>query len=249
MSYFAAQGGPARRTYVDTSRPLYGLGGMTLGGMTLGGVGQYVLRGLGTDPTPGTPPVAAEKPATPAAAEFWMPDGIRHLFLMPGGVPNAALAASFLAKFAGRMVDANGAFFQGIACDNVAGGTGPGQSVDATQVFRQWQAAGFFVVASTKAGYCNQAKGAYGQAEWIAYRVPKEEIGKLVGSSTEYVYGLPWAEPPTRASWEKYLPYVGKGGKGDTVTGMVTKAGMSGKGLIVGGAVLAAIFFATRDRY
>lgn len=190
MSYFGSTGRRAH-AYMDVSQPLYGLGMAAYEQ-----VGAYELAGLGNEP------------AAPAASEpFFMPAGLQHLFLVAEGQPRAE-GQDFLAKFTGKMVPSMSAF-DGAICDNVAGAPGSGESVDAAQAIKTWQAAGFFVAASQKAGICDRHPRAFGKATWTAYRVPKERIGELVGSP-DFIWGLPWGDAPTAANWAKYASYLGK---------------------------------------
>lgn len=203
------------------------------------------VRGLGVlgdEPTPGP---------TAAPAGFSMPSGLKSIWFDESGAPRPE-SQSYLAKFFGRMVDATGALYQGVICDNVSGGTAPGASVDASQAIDNWSKAGFFVIASQQAGVCDGAKGAYGKATWTVYRLPKERLAEIVGAPV-FVVRLPFDKTPTAANWAEYAPYlmapVGPDGKaGGAVP--VQNAGISGNTLMWGVAIAAAAYWWFRhERY
>lgn len=207
---------------------------------TVDGLGS--LGALGDEPTPGP---------TAAPAGFSMPSGLKSIWFDESGAPRPE-SQSYLAKFFGRMVDATGALYQGVICDNVSGGTAPGASVDASQAIDNWSKAGFFVIASQQAGVCDGAKGAYGKATWTVYRLPKERLAEIVGAPV-FVVRLPFDKTPTAANWAEYAPYlmapVGPDGKaGGAVP--VQNAGISGN-TIMWGVLIGAIglWFFKHERF
>jgi len=247
VSYFGSTPG-YRHKYIATDQPLYGLGSAGIPGVntsgwgsqrptSLGNPSQTVdglgsLGALGDEPTPGP---------TAAPAGFSMPSGLKSIWFDESGAPRPE-SQSYLAKFFGRMVDATGALYQGVICDNVSGGTAPGASVDASQAIDNWSKAGFFVIASQQAGVCDGAKGAYGKATWTVYRLPKERLAEIVGAPV-FVVRLPFDKTPTAANWAEYAPYlmapVGPDGKaGGAVP--VQNAGISGN-TIMWGVLIGAI--------
>ena len=256
MSYFGTTPGYAHK-YIATDQPLYGLGGIpgvntsgwgsqrptSLGNpsQTVDGLGS--LGAFGEDPAPGK---------TVAPAGFSMPAGLKSIWFDEAGVPRAE-SQSYLAKFFGRMVDASGALYQGIICDNVAGAATPGASMDASQAVDAWSKAGFFVIASQNAAVCDASKGAYGKATWTVYRLPKERLAEIVGAPV-FVVRMPFDKVPTAASWAEYAPYlmapVGPDGKSGGTPVPVQSAGISGTTLVVGGIVaFLAYWWMTHERY
>lgn len=244
MSYY---GGPGTaHKYIATDQPLYGLGG--LGYMATGegnGVSAYELRGLGSEPAPAAT-TSGPYPVSLKAPPGWtMPANVQSLWYTADGQPRAE-AQSFLYKMTGRMVDANGAFFQGIICDNIQGSAAPGQSMEAQAAMKLWQQQGYFVVASLKVGICGTSKGAWGPATWVVYRVAPDKIGSLVGSTDAYVWGMPFNEPFSADVWAKYASFLAKGG-GDSKTssappGLSTAGAGGGVGgwLVIGALLVGA---------
>ena len=182
-------------------------------------------------------------PEQVAPAGYYMPHGINGILFLQGGQQNP-LANDFLASWYGKMVDANAALFQGVACDNVAGPVDA--SIPATQAFAQWAASGYFVVVAKlrpdQKSLCAGASTSYGEAKWTAYRVLPKDVHKLVGAPGVFIFSLPWGDQQSQAGWAKYAAYLPKEAGGtmtNSFLGSLTTGQMLLGAAVLGGLVLA----------